>query len=439
MTITKRKQIKKFSAVREDAGGGLMKFLHIGDLHFGKMLHNVPLIEEDQPFWVDQLIRTIDNYQPDAIVIAGDIYDRKVPSPEAMILFDHMLTELSKRDIYVFVIPGNHDSAVRLSHVNELLTSHKIYIAGELKKDLDHVTIHSRDISVTFWLMPYMFPKAVSDKKVLDHKDITTYDEAARSLIKAQNIVNDECNVLIAHQNVLANGVAPEHSDSETIIGGIGEIEVSAFDDFDYVALGHIHNSQKIGRETVRYSGCPLYYDFSEINRWKGLTLVTINSKDDISVEMIDIPHKHTLLQISGTFEELLKKGESLEGKERYYIQCILQDKHVPPRALEQLRETYGKCLINVRRELPGITGERESITHDNKVTALSFEEQFSLFYQEQENELMDSIQELVVHKILEQQVPLGGDFVNDPKAVSDEDSEELFRFLSKLVMEENE
>ena len=135
-----------------------MKFFHVGDLHFGKTLHNVSLVEKDQPYWVEQFIKKVDEYEPDAVVIAGDVYDRRVPSPEAMTLFDHLLTELSRREKYVFVIPGNHDSAVRLAHVNELLVSHNIYIAGELQKELIHVTVPGEGEAVTFWLMPYIFP-----------------------------------------------------------------------------------------------------------------------------------------------------------------------------------------------------------------------------------------------------------------------------------------
>lgn len=285
-------------------------------------------------------------------MIAGDIYNRKVPSLEAMRLFDHMITELSKRDKYVFVIPGNHDSAIRLSHVNELLAVHKIYISGEVRRDLVHVNVPSDDGNVVFWLMPYIFPKTVGDKDILNRPDIITYDAAARALLNVQSIDENSCNILVAHQNVPANGVSPEHSESETIIGGLGEIDYTAFKKFDYVALGHIHNAQKVGRETIRYSGCPLYYDFSEINRSKGLTMVTVHSKNEISVEEIDIPMMHSLLQVTGTLEELLKQGVSLENKEQYYIQCVLKDKHVPPHALEQLRETYGANLVNVKRDL---------------------------------------------------------------------------------------
>lgn len=414
-----------------------MKFFHVGDLHFGKMLHNVQLVEKDQPYWVEQFIKAVDEYQPDAIVIAGDVYDRRVPSPEAMKLFDHLLTELAKRDKYVFVIPGNHDSSVRLSHVNELLATHKIYIAGELKRELTHITIQGDNNSVTFWLLPYIFPKLVSDERVLNNAELSTYDEAARALLEVQNVEKESCNVLIAHQNVLANGIAPEHSESETIIGGLGEIDYTAFDMFDYVALGHIHNAQKVGRDTVRYSGCPLYYDFSELGRDKSLTLVTINSKDDIIIERVGIPILHQLLQQTGTLDELLSLGTALDNKDHYYIQCILCDKHVPPRALEQLRDVYGDQLVNVKRSIPESSEVTAVNAQGSGMTRMGLAEQFNLFFQNQQNELLDSDQEEIVRIILDQQNRQSGDFILDVKSIPREDSQELLDFLLK-VTEEN-
>lgn len=414
-----------------------MKFFHVSDLHFGKMLHNVPLIEKDQPFWVEQFIKAVDVYQPDAIVIAGDIYDRRVPSPEAMKLFGHLLTELAKRNKYVFVIPGNHDSSVRLAHVNELLATHKIYIVGELQRELTHITIPDEATNVTFWLMPYIFPKLVSDEKMLNLDELSTYDEAARALLAVQVIESESCNVLVAHQNVLANGTAPEHSESETIIGGLGEIDYSAFEMFDYVALGHIHNAQKVGRDTVRYSGCPLYYDFSEIERSKRLTLVTINSKNDIEIEYVDIPILHSLLQKTGTLEELLSAGATLENKDQYYIQCILCDKHVPPRALEQLREVYGDQLINVKRSLIEMPESVSIPTQGAGATRMGLAEQFSLFFQNQQDELLDGDQEEIVRIILEQQTRQSGDYILDVKSIPRQDSQELLDFLLKATTED--
>ncbi len=426
-----------------------MRFFHISDLHLGKMLHHVPLTETDQAFWVERFLETVDEYRPDAVVIAGDIYDRRVPPVEAVRLFDRLLTGLAGRGIYVFVIPGNHDSAVRLSHVSELLETHRIYIAGELSRELMHVTVPghpSRDLSdavasstepspdVTFWLLPYLFPKAAADRHVLDRDDLESYDEAARELLALQEISPEGCNVLVAHQNVLAHGVKPEHSESETIIGGIGEIDYTAFDAFDYVALGHIHNAQKVGRETIRYSGCPLYYDFSEACRSKDLTMVTIRSKKEISVERIHIPLLHTLLQMKGTLKELLQESERLEDRQSRYIQCILTDKHVPPRAMEKLRDVFGDSLVNVKREIRPEAGDPQERAdgggvlgqEEGAVSGPGLVEQFEQFYQEQTDELPDADQEAVLQKILEQQARRGEDYLLKMSDIPQEDSQEL-------------
>ncbi len=414
-----------------------MRFIHVGDLHFGKMFYKTSLAEADQPYWVEQLLKAADDYNVDAVVIAGDVYDRKDPSIEAMKLVDHMLTELAARDKYVFMIPGNHDSEGRLSYNQELLSSHKIYIAGRIEKELKHVTVTTDGMPVTFWLMPYIFPKLAADEKVLNNPDITTYDAAARALIAAQNIDKDSCNVLIAHQNVLANGKAPEHSDSETIIGGVGEIEVSAFDDFDYVALGHIHNAQKMGRETVRYSGCPLYYDFSEKDRKKDITLVTINSKEDIDIQFIEIPLLHRMKQFTGTLEELLEEGNKLADKGSYHIQCIITDKHIPAGALDKLRDVFGESLINVARG-KSVREPSENKANDiGKIDSLTLEEQFQQFYQEQAHELLDAAQEHVIEMILEQQIKNGDSYAYDAKSVDKDDSGEILDYLVRTVGEE--
>lgn len=409
-----------------------MKFFHISDLHFGKLFFNMQITETDQKFWTERFLEAVDAHRVDAVVIAGDIYDRKVPSAEAMQLFDRLISGLAQRGVYTFVIPGNHDSAIRLSHVSGLLESHHIYIAGDVSRELRHVTVGD----VTFWLMPYMFPKAVSDRSVLDRDDITTYEEAARALIQAQDIDTSRCNILAAHQNVLASGEAPEHSDSETIIGGLGEIDYTVFEPFDYVALGHIHNAQHVGRETVRYSGCPMYYDFSEYGRSKALTLVTVNSKEDIRIEKTDIELQHELMPLTGTLDELIETGIGMKDKERYYIQCIIKDAHRPPRVMERLREVYGDSLVNVKlfREENRAAAQSADTAKSRDDARLGLDEQFMMFYRSRENEYPDSKQEEMIGRIIEQQERRSGEYYAEDKYVPESDSEEL---IELLLMEE--
>ena len=205
------------------------------------------------------------------------------------------------------------------------------------------------------------------------------------------------------------------------------------------MALGHIHNEQPVGRETVRYAGCPLYYDFSELERCKDLTLVTVNGKNNISVEKVAIPLLHTLKQVSGSLEEILEEGEKIPNKNRYYIQAVLRDRHVPPRAMEQLQAVFGRSLVNVKREY--LPSEEEIALGKNhaETAGLSIDAQFAGFYQETQGELLDSDQEELILKILEQQIRRGDVFASDVKAVPTDDTDELIRMLLDRTEESHE
>lgn len=333
----------------------MLKIFHIGDLHFGKVVHNVQMVNEDQPFWVEGFLKAVDEQKPDAVIIAGDVYDQKLPSESAVKLLNYFFQELAKRDIYVFIVPGNHDSAIRLSFASELLENNKIYIAGEVQKDLFYKNIVKDGKEYVFWLMPYIYPKLVGSKQVLNREDIVTFDMAARALLENQEINKDKCNILVAHQNVLANGKRPEHSDSESIIGNLGEIDYRVFDDFDYVALGHIHNMQSMGRETVRYSGCPMYYDFSEVNRKKAVTVIEADGKD-ISISELEVPLMHKMVQMTGTMSELTEKAKTMPDKDKFYIKAVMTDAafSVDMENLRTMKQAFGPTLINIVHEPAG-------------------------------------------------------------------------------------
>lgn len=380
-----------------------MKFFHLGDLHFGKELHETSLLE-DQRAWVDEFIKKVDSCGVDAVVIAGDIYDKKIPSPEAMQLFDDLLTKLVEREKYVYIIPGNHDHEVRLSHYSKLLEKKKVYIAGTLQKEMMHCTWdRPGEEPVTFWLMPYMYPKRIGD--LLGREDLTTYDLAVRAYLEEQDIDKTTCNVLIAHQNVVNGDKKPEHSDSESVTGGIGEMDYTAFDTFDYVALGHIHNAQHIGREFVRYAGCPLYYDFSEEKRDKRLTLVTINSKKEIHKDRVEIPFLHKLCRKTGTVDELVEIGRAMPDKEKYYIQCVVTDQTLPQGTNEKLRVAFGYTLISKIRQRDQVVRNSGDLSEgqETKRTKKSINEQFRDFYEASGN-LLENPQKKLIEKIIEQQ-----------------------------------
>lgn len=372
-----------------------MRIFHLADLHFGKCIHGYSMIEMgDQPFWIGQFLVKVDELKPDAILIAGDVYDRAVPSKEAVNLFNDFLTELAKRKIPVFMIAGNHDSGTRLAFGDKLFCNQGIYIAGEVQRNVQCVTLQDEFGPIHFWLVPYLFPAAVN--AVFERDDLKDYDAAMRALLEAQTINTKERNVILSHQFVVAGGEKPTMGGSETTVGGIGQIEAEVFYDFDYVALGHIHNAQRMGREQVRYAGSPLSYHFSESGQKKGLTVVELKEKGNISVNIEEIPILHEMCEVSGTMEELLQA----EAKENSYIRAVIRQELLPPQVVESLRNYFSakNCvLMEVVRE----TSYKKTMEDARKikdVRNLSLEELFMDFYQYQhDGELPeDSLNELI-------------------------------------------
>ena len=245
-----------------------MKFLHLADLHLGKSIYGVSLIDNgDQIFWARRFLEKAAALKPDAVVIAGDVYDRSAPSGDAVMLLNYILTELEQMDIPVMLIAGNHDSGQRLSFAGSILAKRRIYIAGSVDAEITHVTVSDKDGSgeVTFWLVPYLFPAAAAQK--LGDDSIGDYETAMRKLLERQGIDFSKRNVLVAHQNVTAGGREAGRGGSESMAGGVGQMDYRVFDGFDYVALGHIHASCSVGRREVRFAGSPLCYHFDETNR----------------------------------------------------------------------------------------------------------------------------------------------------------------------------
>lgn len=414
-----------------------MKCFHLGDLHFGKTLHDIDLSEQDQPYWTERFLEIVAREKPDAVLLCGDIYDRRAPRETAMKPYERLLVGLAESGTETFVIPGNHDSADRLGHVRQLLTANRIYIAGPLNREhgpvLDHYTRQYRGVTCTFWLMPYMYP--VQAAELLGRDDLTTYDAAVRALLEVQPLDDSHCNILLAHQNVLANGVKPEHSESETIIGGLGEIDFTAFDRFDYVALGHIHNAQKVGRETVRYAGCPMYYDFSEVGRSKELTAVEIGGKDTIEVKKIPVPLLHELRQFTGTLTELELLGRNLQDREKYYVQAVLTGKETAVHTADRLKAAFGQCLINIKTELTReITAANFSGAAQS--AALPIDRQFARFFADQnDGRQLEESQERLLEQILNLQNEADS-WVTDWSKVPDTDSEALLTLLRREIGE---
>lgn len=412
-----------------------MRFFHISDLHLGKTLYDARLVEEDQPYWIEQFLKVVDEHQPDVILIAGDIYDRRQPSDDAIVLFERLLSGLAERGKTVFVVPGNHDSNVKLSQFNEFLEEKNIYIAREVKKEMIHYEVGG----VVFWLMPYVYPFLVSDTRVLDDPDIDSFDKAVRALIDAQDIDTGKCNVIISHQNVVANGVKPVHSESESYVGGQGEVQHTVYDKFDYVALGHIHNGQTIGRDTIRYSGCPIFYDFSEEGHDKYVIMVDVNdtgsiAKEDIS--LVDVPLLHKIKVLTGTVDELVEQGRAFTDKNDYYVLCRVNARTISSVDRNKLNTVFGPCLVHIGKDDEAEEPvERSGDNEKKRIKKTNIRAAFEDFYQEKTKDFLDGFQLDVIDKIIEQQSRNSQSYLatstsSEAKSKLDTETDELLDFL---------
>ena len=369
-----------------------MKFLHVSDLHFGKVIHGVSMLENgDQSHWVDRFLALAAEVRPDAVVIAGDVYDRSSPSGEAVTLMSRMLVGLESLGIAVLLVAGNHDSGPRLAFASEILARQNIHIAGRVKRKMERVMLRDGFGEVHFWLMPYVFPAAVA--QVLGDEEIRDYDTAVRRLIAEQEIDTSVRNVIIAHQNVTVNGKEMERGGSESAVGGVGQVGYSAFDGFDYVALGHIHAAYKVGREAVRYAGSPLCYHFDETLRpAKGPILVEMGEKgSDLRMETLHIEPLHPMRIMKGEAGALYEQ-ELARGTRGEYLKLIITDKPMTPEISDRfqaLAESRGSVLMERVSEFRHISAETE--TPDGVVVReKSLEELFADFYQQRVGEEPD-------------------------------------------------
>lgn len=327
-----------------------MKLIHLSDLHLGKLLHSVSLLD-DQRDWVDKFLTLTEERRPDAVVIAGDVYDRSMPSKEAVQLLSRMVTGLSNQAVPVLIAAGNHDSGERLSCFRDILSRQNVFIAGETRRELTHVTLRDAHGSVTFWLMPYVFPAAVA--QALGDDTIRDYDTAVRRLLAAQDVDFSQRNVIVAHQNVTKGGVEGIRGGSESMVGGVGQVDYTAFDGFDYVALGHIHAAYAVGRASVRYAGSPMCYHFDELRQpKKGPLLVELGAKGtEPVVETLAISPLHPMCELRGTYDEL--RGRADAAERGAYVKLVLTDRAITPE-----NSAYFQALIESRG---GVLMERVS------------------------------------------------------------------------------
>ena len=372
-----------------------MKFIHLSDLHLGKRVNEFSMIE-DQKYILLQTINIIDDEKPDAVIIAGDIYDKSIPSEEAMLLFDDFLLRLSKRNISVFVISGNHDSSVRLSDHSKLVVNQGIYLSPVYDGTLKPVSMEDEYGEINVYMLPFIKPVVV--KQYFSDEEILSYTDAVRVAIKHMNVDCNKRNVLVAHQFVLG---ATTCESEEHIVGGLDSVSSDVFDCFDYVALGHIHGKQYIGRETVRYCGTLLKYSFSEKNHVKSVTVVDIKEKGNIDIREVMLTPKRDLREIKGSYEDITNRKNYEGTNVDDYVHIVLTDEEDVIDAIGKLRTIYPnimKLSYDNKR-----TRENNVLTEAGAIEEKSPLELFEDFYSMQNNVSMSPWQTDYVKELIEE------------------------------------
>lgn len=316
-----------------------MKFFHLSDLHLGRRIYEFSLID-DQKYILKEILRRTDEEHPDAVVIAGDIYDRAVPSAEAVELFDSFLTELAGRHIPVLAIAGNHDSPERIAFGAGLMAPSGVHLSPVYNGRVEPVTLSDAYGEVRFYLLPFIKPANV--RRFYPDAVIESYTDALRCAAEHMNIDPSTRNVLVTHQFV-TGGVRSESED--ITVGGTDNVDAAVFDGFDYVALGHLHGAQSIGHETLRYSGTPLKYSFAEKDQIKSITVVKLGAKGNVSVSSLPLTPRRDMREIRGTYIELTLRDSYAGTDTEDYIHAVLTDENDIPNALARLRSIYPNLM----------------------------------------------------------------------------------------------
>ena len=359
-----------------------MKLIHLSDLHLGKRVSEFSMLE-DQRYILEEILRIIDGERPDAVLIAGDIYDKPVPPAEAVGLFDDFLVRLARRETQVFIISGNHDSPERIAFGARLMDRSGIHLSPVYDGHVEPVALEDEHGTVNIYMLPFLKPAHV--RRFFPEEEIDSYTDALRTAVRAMEIDPAARNVLVTHQFV--TGAA--RCDSEDIsVGGTDNVDVTAFDGFDYVALGHIHNPQQVVRETVRYCGTPLKYSFSEAGHEKSVTVAELGEKGDISIRTAPLIPLRDMKELRGRYEDLTRRSfyENTTWREDY-THITLTDEEDIPDAVGKLRVIYRNLMkldYDNRRTRSG--GE---ILGSGQVEKKSPLELFSELYEKQNNQPM--------------------------------------------------
>ncbi|MBQ2810329.1 MAG: exonuclease SbcCD subunit D [Clostridia bacterium] len=372
-----------------------MKLIHLSDLHIGKRVNDYSMID-DQAYILKEILTIIDSTTPDGVIIAGDVYDKSVPSAEAVSLLDDFLVKLSKRGLPVFIISGNHDSCERLAFASRLIEGSGIHISPVYNGNVEPITLKDENGEVCVYMLPFVKPIHVH--RVFDDESINSYTDALRVAIEHMEIDKSKRNVLITHQFVTG---ASRTESEELSVGGTDNVDASVFDDFDYVALGHIHRPQNCVGERIRYSGTPLKYSFSEVNDKKSVTVVELGKKGELCVDTIPLTPMRDMVEIRGKYEEItLKSFYDGTSYTQDYVHITLTDEDDIVDAIGKLRAIYHNLMRldydNAR------TRSSASLDGVEDVERKSPEELFAQLYEEQNGSGLSDSQLELLRKLIE-------------------------------------
>lgn len=360
-----------------------MKLFHLSDLHIGKRVNEFSMIE-DQKYILKRILDLAEEEKPDGIILAGDIYDKQIPSAEAVQVFDEFITRLAGRAIPVFIISGNHDSAERLAFGGRLLNSRRIYLSPVYDGSVTKIPLKDQYGTVWIHLLPFIRPSTVRHVFENEADLVTDVQTAAETVIRHMEIDLKDRNILVAHQFV----TGASRCESEDVqVGGLDNIDAAVFTPFDYTALGHIHSPQNVGTDRVRYCGTPLKYSFSEVDQEKSITVVELEKKGTVRTSLLPLKPLRDMRKLRGTYLELTDRSFYRDMNREDYIQVTLTDEDDVPDGLQKLRVIYPNIMqLLYDNQRTKTTQEVDAAQAVEKKTEI---ELFYEFYELQNNQPM--------------------------------------------------
>ena len=372
-----------------------MKFIHLSDLHIGKRVNEYSMIE-DQQYILTQIINIIDEVKPAGVIIAGDVYDKPIPSAEAVELFDNFLCKLAERNLRTFVISGNHDSPERIAFASRLIDKSGIHLSPVYNGTVTPVTLTDEYGDIDIYMLPFIKPAHV--RRFYPDEEISNYTDAMKVAIDNMPLDKAKRNLIITHQFVTGS----ERCESEELsVGGADNVDAAVFKDFDYVALGHIHGPQNCTSERIRYCGTPLKYSFSEANHKKSVTVVELPEKGNLKVDTIPLTPLRDMKEIKGTYDEIIER-DFYEGTSytKDYMHITLTDEEDIYDAIGRLRIVY-KNLMKLDYDNKRTRGNA-SITQPADVKRKTHFELFADFYEDRNSQPMSDEQAEFVKELIE-------------------------------------